>query len=78
VTDNTVRISGCKERNGSEEREGYLWRERAYTNFYRQIPLPEKVVPEDVETVFKDGILRVRLRKKNPKAKKRAHKVRLN
>ena len=47
-------------RQESEENQGGVYRsERSYGRFYRTIPLPDGVNPEQVRASFKDGVLEV-------------------
>jgi HSP20 family protein len=60
----------------SEVKEGHVYRmERSYGSFYRRLPLPEEVLPEQIEASFKDGVLEVRLPK--PKGQAKAQKIAL-
>jgi HSP20 family protein len=47
------------ERREQQERPGYS--ERSYGSFYRSIPLPEGINPEQAEARFEDGVLEVSL-----------------
>ena len=57
------------ERKGGKEKKGdrYYVRERVYSSFYRTIPLPEPVIPEETKATFKNGVLEVVLKKEKPK-----------
>ncbi len=55
--------------------EHYRRLERSYRSFYRRLPLPEPVEPEQIEASFKDGVLEVRL--PAPKEQPKAHKIAL-
>ncbi len=57
------------ERKGGIEKRGdrYYVRERVYSSFYRTIPLPEPVIPEETRATFKNGVLEVTLKKEKPK-----------
>ncbi len=46
--------------------DGYYYKERSYSSFCRNIPLPDEVIPEKAEAVFKNGVLKIVLPKKNP------------
>lgn len=49
-------------RQESEENQGGVYRsERSYGRFYRTIPLPDGVNPEQVRANFKDGVLEVKV-----------------
>ena len=40
--------------------------ERVYRSFYRNVPLPEEIIPSKVSAKVDNGILRLDLPKKNP------------
>lgn len=65
--DNTLTISGETKRSEEEKREDYYRCERCYGAFTRTVQLPVDVVPDKVEATLKDGILEVKLPKKEAK-----------
>jgi HSP20 family protein len=64
----------CKEENETK-RKNYLHRERAYSSMQRFIAFPEEVVPGKVEGTMKDGVLELKIPKKEPKPEEKPHKV---
>ena len=64
VQDNYLVISG--NRNAEERREGdnYYIYERRYGNFSRAFAMPENADPESVEAHMKDGVLEVKVGKR--------------
>ncbi len=68
-------IKGEK-KSGSEEKKqnGYIYSERTYGSFYRQIPLPEEIDPDSVEAKSKNGVLTITL-PKTEKAKAGRKKI---
>ncbi len=48
---------------GEKKTETYYQCERSYGAFRREIPLPTRVKPENVEATFKNGLLHIRLEK---------------
>lgn len=46
------------------EKENYYRRERRYTEFYRIISLPKNVDPESAKAKYEDGVLEVRIKKR--------------
>ncbi|MFX0199239.1 MAG: Hsp20/alpha crystallin family protein [Candidatus Hodarchaeota archaeon] len=70
VSEREVEISAETKQEEIEEREGYLRRERAYTKFYRRMPLPVAVDPEKTQANFKRGLLEVILPKQKVTKKK--------
>lgn len=52
-------IEGERKFNKETNEGGVLRTERQYGRFYRRIPLPEGVNPEEVKASFQDGVLEV-------------------
>jgi HSP20 family protein len=59
VTDGHLAISGERKTEAQEKKENFYRCEREYGSFYRAVPLPEGVKPEDVKATFSDGVLEV-------------------
>jgi len=59
VTDSRLAISGERKREVEEKKKNFYRSEREYGSFYRAVPLPEGVKPEDVKATFADGVLEV-------------------
>ena len=73
---NSVEISAEKSEKTEEKRKDYIYSERSHRSFYRKIPVPEEIVPSKIDAKMNNGILVVKLPKKNPtKSKKGATKV---
>ena len=45
------------------EEEGYYLKERSNTNYYRRLPLPKKVNPNQIKATYQNGTLTVTLPK---------------
>lgn len=77
VTPEGIEI-GAEARQEREDRgEDYAYRERSYSSFRRVLPFPEEVVPDQAEAKLTDGVLEVRLPKKEPTPKREPVKVRV-
>ena len=63
-----------EKREINDKREFYLM-ERQFLNYFRTVPLPEEVDLDSVRTKYKDGVLEVRLKKKNKKPQMKAIKL---
>ena len=61
-----VEISGKHSEKGEEKSKRYVYNERLYRSFYRNVPLPEEIIPSKVSAKVENGILRLDLPKKNP------------
>jgi HSP20 family protein len=66
----------CKEEK-ENKRKNYLHRERAYSSMQRFIAFPEEVDPSKVEGTMKEGVLELKVPKKEPKPEEKPRKVAL-
>ncbi|HSB09585.1 MAG TPA: Hsp20/alpha crystallin family protein [Blastocatellia bacterium] len=64
LNENTLSISGERRVENEDKRENYHRVERSYGQFYRSFTLPPNVNAEAINAQFKDGVLRLRLPKK--------------
>ncbi len=67
VSEDSIEISSEVKREEKEEEKGYIRRERVYRKFYRKLPLPTAVDAEKAKASYKNGVLEVRLPKKEEK-----------
>jgi len=63
VEDNVLTISGERQAEHEDKREGYVRVERAFGTFRRSLTLPEGINPEAVQASFENGVLEVRIPK---------------
>ena len=61
VENDVLTISGERNEEHEENRDGYYRSERNYGQFYRAIPLPDGVSADQCNASFKDGVLEVTL-----------------
>ena len=73
VENNVLTISGERNDENEESREGFYRSERSYGQFYRAIPLPEGVNADQCEATFKDGVLEVSL--KAPRQREKSKQI---
>ncbi len=67
TTKYSVEVSGKhSEKDQQQKGKKYIYSERLYRSFYRNVPLPEEIIPSKVSAKLENGILRVDLPKKNP------------
>lgn len=68
ATKDSVEISGkqSEEEKSEDKRKRYVYNERSYSSFYRNIPVPEEIVSSKVSAKMSNGILHIELPKKNP------------
>jgi HSP20 family protein len=62
----SVEISGKHSEKNEEKRKRYVYSERLFRSFYRNVPLPEEIIPSKVSARVENGILRLELPKKSP------------
>ncbi|MFO7276181.1 MAG: Hsp20/alpha crystallin family protein [Pseudomonadota bacterium] len=57
----SIAISGERreEREEGGEQQGYRMTERSYGSFYRRIPLPDGVNPDEIKASMRDGVLEI-------------------
>ncbi len=61
VTDEAIILQGERRQEKEEKGEGFFKSERSYGSFFRTIPLPEGVKPEEAKATVVDGVLEVRM-----------------
>lgn len=71
VKNGVLTISGEKKHERKEEKEGYFYSERAYGRFERSFNLGDNVSEEEVNAEYKDGVLRVTLKKNKAREPRR-------
>lgn len=59
IRDNMLILEGERKNEHHDEKSG--WSERSYGHFYRSIPLPENVNPDNAKASFHDGVLEITL-----------------
>ena len=67
VSEDAIEVSSEVKKEEKEEEKGYIRRERVYRKFYRKLPLPVSVDAEKAKATYKNGVLEVRLPKKEEK-----------
>ena len=63
IDDGRLIIKGEKKRENKEEEENHHYIEQSYGYFNRSIDLPADVDPDKVDAKFKNGILKLKLKK---------------
>ncbi|HXG20571.1 MAG TPA: Hsp20/alpha crystallin family protein [Methylomirabilota bacterium] len=58
-TDNALIIQGERRHEHEDTQQGFHRSERSYGSFYRSIPLPEGVSPENAKATSRTGVLRI-------------------
>lgn len=70
IKDKHLYVHGEKKSSYETNSEGKKYIERSYGKFERIIALPENAVEEEIDAVFKNGVLEVRIQKKVPELPK--------
>jgi HSP20 family protein len=63
IDQDSLVIKGHRQSENEVRDEHYYRLERSAGSFYRRLPLPEGVKPDQVKAKFNDGVLEVRLPK---------------
>lgn len=77
VTPDGIELSAESRREREEDEKDYTYRERTYRSFRRNLALPDEVLADQVKASLKDGVLEVRLPKKEPSPRHEPLKVRV-
>jgi HSP20 family protein len=70
ATESQVEISAEVKEEKEEERLEYIQKERTQKKFHRSFKLPVQVIPEKATATYKNGILELRLPKKESREKR--------
>ena len=62
----SIEVSAEKSKLTREKNQGRIYTERSESSFYRQIPVPDEILPKKVKSKVKNGILFVELPKRTP------------
>ena len=79
VSGNSITIKAQQKSASKQEdaKKGYFRQERSYQSFYRKLPLPAEVIPEKVDAEFRNGLLKVKLKKKHHSSKGKSTRVKI-
>lgn len=76
LDDGILTVSAEKEESKEEEKEGFINKEFSYNSFSRSISLPESVDEEkEVIAKYEDGVLKLKLHKRENMEPKKAKKI---
>jgi len=75
VDKDSITISAERKGKSEEKEKDYYYCERSYSGFRRSFALPSEIDPEDVEAEYKDGVLRVSMKKVSKEGTKKEVKV---
>jgi HSP20 family protein len=77
VTNDSVEIRAKTTKEEEETRKEFHRKERTFREIYRRLPLPAEVRSEATEARLEDGLLTIRLPKKEPTPAEKEHKVKV-
>ena len=63
ISGDRLEVSAERKKEAEEEKDGYVRRERTYTNYYRAIPLPAEVDADKADATFENGVLEITMPK---------------
>jgi len=66
LTPERIEISAESSTETERKDEDYTYRERGYASYHRMLDLPADVLPDKAEATFKNGVLEVKIPKKEP------------
>ncbi len=75
LTTDSIEISAETDIETEDTEKNYVVRERLYSHIHKQLDFPEEVIPEQAESTFKDGLLKVSVPKKTIVPAPKKHKV---
>lgn len=67
IEDNLLTISGERKIENEDKKDGYYRKERRYGSFKRAFSLSDDIATDDVNAEFKNGVLKVTLKKDTEK-----------
>jgi HSP20 family protein len=76
INDDAITISGERQNENEEKREGYYRSERSYGSFFRTIPLPQGVNADDANATFNNGVLEITM--KAPQLQSRGRRLEIS
>lgn len=66
ATKHSITISGSQTEKTKEKGKKYVYSERSYKSFHRQIPFTQEIIPSQINAKVNDGVLEINVPKKNP------------
>ena len=75
LTKDGIEISAETDVETEDKEKNFVVRERVYSHIYKQLDFPEEVIPEQAESTFRDGLLKVIIPKKTVVPAPKKHKV---
>jgi HSP20 family protein len=77
INSDGLTVKAKKETEKEDKKKNYLHRERAYSAFERTLSFPEEVDPAQAEGTMKEGVLELKVHKKEPRPETKTRKIEL-
>lgn len=78
VEDDILTVSAEKEEEKNVEDKNYRSREFSYNSFYRSFNLPKNLKVDNINAEYHDGVLKIKLPKKEPTISKPVKEIKVN
>ena len=78
ATKHSITISGSQTEKTKEKGKKYVYSERSYKSFHRQIPFTQEIVPSQINAKVNDGVLEINVPKKNPTTPEGNEEIKVN
>lgn len=79
IDEGILTVSAQKEESKDEEKEGYVTKEFSYNSFSRSLSIPENIDEEkDIQAKYEDGVLKLKLHKKENMEPKKARQIKIS
>jgi HSP20 family protein len=75
INKDSLTIKAEKKQETEKKNKNYLHRERAYSAFQRGVAFPQEVDPQKAEGSMKDGVLELKIPKREPKPEEKIHRI---
>ncbi|MFZ2455910.1 MAG: Hsp20/alpha crystallin family protein [Candidatus Altiarchaeia archaeon] len=76
VTEDSVTVKTETKTGQEKEEKGYYYQERRYESFQKSFSLPGEVLPDSASAEYKNGVLEIKMKKKQD-ARTKEHKVKV-
>lgn len=78
VTEDSIEIKAQKKEEAEVKKKGAYSYQSSASQFYRKLPLPAEVKPDQAQAEFKDGLLKVEIPKVKQIEHKKSKKIKIN
>ncbi len=75
LTEESISVNAKRKQEELEEKEGFFRRERSYKGYNVYTMLPAKIIPETADADYKNGVLKVKVKKAEKTKEKQKKKI---